>query len=56
MRENLPKEMDFRHEADMARRCREDFAPLRHTALRIPDVLWAKKRVLVMECWLYPLI
>ncbi|KAG0146492.1 hypothetical protein CROQUDRAFT_657300 [Cronartium quercuum f. sp. fusiforme G11] len=49
MQENLPKEMDFRIEAANALRCARDFSSLKSTSLKIPDVLWAKKRVLVME-------
>lgn len=50
MQLNLPLEMDFRHEAANASRCKADFATLKKTPLIIPDVLWAKRRVLVMEC------
>lgn len=38
------------HEAANAARCNSDFAPLKKTTIVIPEVLWAKKRVLVMEC------
>lgn len=38
------------HEAANAVRCEADFSSLEHTTLVIPGVLWAKKRVLVMEC------
>jgi len=48
MRENLPKEMDFVHEANNARRASEDFKDMR-TSMYIPRVLEARKRVLVME-------
>lgn len=48
MRTNLPKEMDFIHEAENADRTRTDFASQR-TSLYIPEVLTANKRVLVME-------
>jgi len=48
MRENLPKEMDFVHEAGNAARCAEDFVGVR-TALYIPRVLSATKRTMVME-------
>lgn len=50
MRINLPKEMDFRLEAANAERCKSDFAALKSTTLVIPEVLFAKRRVLVMEC------
>ncbi|KAI0035885.1 ABC1-domain-containing protein [Vararia minispora EC-137] len=48
MRENLPKEMDFAHEASNAARCAASFAGIR-TALHVPRVLSATKRVMVME-------
>ena len=48
MRENLPKEMDFKHEALNANRTIKDFENMR-TSLYIPRVLSATKRVLVME-------
>ncbi|KAI0063635.1 ABC1-domain-containing protein [Artomyces pyxidatus] len=48
MRENLPKEMDFVHEAHNAQRARKDFEDMR-TSLYIPEVITAKKRVLIME-------
>ncbi|PPQ67319.1 hypothetical protein CVT25_005903 [Psilocybe cyanescens] len=48
MRTNLPKEMDFVHEADNASRTTIDFANVR-TSLYIPKVVLATKRVLVME-------
>lgn len=37
------------HEAANAARCARDFAHLKRTSLVVPEVLWAKKRVLVME-------
>lgn len=48
MRENLPKEMDFAHEAKNAERAAENFKGVR-TSLYIPEVLFSSKRVLVME-------
>ncbi|KAI0051236.1 ABC1-domain-containing protein [Auriscalpium vulgare] len=48
MRENLPKEMDFAHEARNALRAKKDFQDMR-TSLYIPEVVFAKKRVLIME-------
>ncbi|KAK0226103.1 ABC1 family-domain-containing protein [Armillaria fumosa] len=48
MRENLPKEMDFVHEATNARKTVDDFKNMR-TSLYIPEVIVAKKRVLIME-------
>ncbi|SCZ91250.1 BZ3500_MvSof-1268-A1-R1_Chr1-2g01286 [Microbotryum saponariae] len=49
MEENLPLEMDFRHEAANASRCQADFSDLKTTSLVIPRVIWAKKRVMVMQ-------
>ncbi|CAL1707516.1 unnamed protein product [Somion occarium] len=48
MRENLPKEMDFVHEARNAERAVDDFKDIT-TSLYIPKVIQAKKRVLIME-------
>lgn len=48
MRENLPKEIDFAHEARNAQRAVENFKSIR-TSLYIPEVLFSSKRVLVME-------
>lgn len=48
MRENLPKEMDFAHEARNTERAVESFKGV-HTSLYIPEVLFSSKRVLVME-------
>ncbi|KAG9316562.1 Rad9-domain-containing protein [Chiua virens] len=48
MRENLPKEMDFVHEASNARRAMADFDHI-STSLYIPEVISATKRVLIME-------
>ena len=48
MRTNLPKEMDFVHEADNAARAAADFTNVR-TSLYIPKVIVATRRVLVME-------
>ncbi|KAI0081203.1 ABC1-domain-containing protein [Panus rudis PR-1116 ss-1] len=48
MRENLPKEMDFAHEARNAQRADEEFKDI-YTSLYIPKVVQAEKRVLIME-------
>lgn len=48
MRENLPKEMDFVHEASNAARAALDFRDM-STSLYIPQVISATKRVLIME-------
>lgn len=53
MQESLPQEMDFQNEAQNSFRLKENFAyeKDRHsTALVVPDVVWAKRRILVMEC------
>jgi aarF domain-containing kinase len=49
MRENLPKELDFIHEARNTERVRENFAKLHRTSLHIPEVVNATKRALIME-------
>ncbi|KAJ8587450.1 ABC1-domain-containing protein [Rhizopogon salebrosus TDB-379] len=48
MRENLPKEMDFEHEARNTARAVADFENMK-TSLYIPEVISANKRILVME-------
>ncbi|KAJ6586952.1 ABC1 family-domain-containing protein [Mycena vulgaris] len=48
MAQNLPKEMNFIHEAANSEKTREDFRAQK-TPLYIPEVLSATKRVLVME-------
>jgi len=45
---SLPKELDFVEEAANARRMKEHFAKIPALPLVIPEVLWAKKRILVM--------
>ncbi|KAK0760204.1 hypothetical protein N5P37_007284 [Trichoderma harzianum] len=47
---SLPKELDFREEAENARRMKAHFAKLPMLPLVIPEVMWAKKRILVMAC------
>ncbi|KAK3956982.1 ABC1 family-domain-containing protein [Pseudoneurospora amorphoporcata] len=48
---SLPKELDFTCEAENARRTAAHFAQAApQLPLLIPDVLWAKKRLLVMAC------
>ncbi|GAA5841252.1 hypothetical protein JCM3766R1_001716 [Sporobolomyces carnicolor] len=49
MQQNLPLEMDFRHEAANAARCVKDFSTLKETSVVVPEVLWAKRRVMAME-------
>ncbi|KAK1966290.1 ABC1 family protein [Colletotrichum sublineola] len=46
---SLPKELDFREEARNANRTREHFARLPEHPLVVPEVLWAKQRILVMQ-------
>ena len=48
MRHNLPKEMDFVHEANNAIKVARDFQYI-STSLYIPEVIVAKKRILLME-------
>jgi aarF domain-containing kinase len=48
MRTNLPKEMDFVHEANNAARTTKEFANIRNS-LYIPETILATKRVLIME-------
>ncbi|KAF5026200.1 hypothetical protein F66182_1764 [Fusarium sp. NRRL 66182] len=47
---SLPKELDFQEEADNARRMKEHFAKIPQLPLIIPEVIWAKKRIIVMAC------
>lgn len=49
MRENLPKELDFTHEARNTEGVRENFANVQKTSLYIPGVINATKRTLIME-------
>ena len=49
MDESLPKELDFALEGSNAMRAREYFAPIKELPLIIPKVIWAKRRILVME-------
>lgn len=47
---SLPQELDFQREFDNANTTRAHFAAIQNSLLKIPDMIWAKKRVLVMEC------
>lgn len=51
MRENLPKELDFAHEAQNTERARANFAGAgrTRTSLYIPEVVSSTKRTIVME-------
>ncbi|KAI0414365.1 ABC1 family-domain-containing protein [Xylaria grammica] len=48
MEASLPQELDFQLEAANAIRTKQHFQKLPELPLVIPDVLWAKKRILVM--------
>ncbi|KAI0206887.1 ABC1-domain-containing protein [Astrocystis sublimbata] len=48
MEASLPQELDFQLEADNAIRSQEHFKKRLDLPLVIPDVLWAKKRIIVM--------
>jgi aarF domain-containing kinase len=49
MEVSLPQELDFNREAANAERARAYFAEVRDAPLVIPRVVWAKRRILVME-------
>ncbi len=49
MEYSLPQELDFNLEGQNALRAKEYFSHIPELPLVIPDVLWAKKRILVME-------
>jgi len=49
MDESLPKELDFALEGSNAMRAREYFSHVPELPLIIPKVLWAKRRILVMD-------
>jgi predicted unusual protein kinase regulating ubiquinone biosynthesis (AarF/ABC1/UbiB family) len=49
MEESLPKELDFALEGRNAIRAREYFSHVPDAPVVIPQVLWAKRRILVME-------
>ncbi|CAN6605049.1 ABC1 family protein Mcp2p [Trichomonascus vanleenenianus] len=50
LQESIFVELDFREEGKNARRTQEYFKDFyNETALRVPDVFWAQKRILVME-------
>ncbi|OLL24700.1 ABC1 family protein MCP2 [Neolecta irregularis DAH-3] len=46
---SLPQELDFRLEAQNARRTAKHFEKVSGSALKIPDMIWAEKRILIME-------
>lgn len=47
---SLPQELDFERELRNANLTREHFEGIPGSLLKIPDMIWAKKRILVMEC------
>ena len=47
---SLPQELDFQCEAENSRRTKEYFSRIPELPLVVPDVVWAKKRILVMAC------
>lgn len=49
MEYSLPQELDFTLEGQNALRAKEYFSHIPELPLVVPDVLWAKKRILVME-------
>jgi aarF domain-containing kinase len=49
METSLPKELDFREEARNAIRLKEYFSHIPRSPLVIPDIIWARRRILVME-------
>ncbi|PWW78984.1 ABC1-domain-containing protein [Tuber magnatum] len=49
MEASLPQELDFEMEAKNIYRVREYFKGVENTPLVIPNVIWAKPRILVME-------
>ncbi|KAI8139954.1 ABC1 family-domain-containing protein [Fennellomyces sp. T-0311] len=52
MRESLPRELDFVHEAMNSKLVAQNFADdikHRRTALTVPQIVWARRRILCME-------
>jgi aarF domain-containing kinase len=54
MQTSLPKELNFDFEAANAARVTTNFEQARKegskSTIKVPDVIWSKKRILVMEC------
>ncbi|KAI8968306.1 ABC1 family-domain-containing protein [Mycotypha africana] len=48
MQQSLPQEMDFEHEARNAYQVKKNFEN-ENTPLVVPEILWAKRRILCME-------
>ncbi|KAF2127049.1 ABC1 kinase family protein [Dothidotthia symphoricarpi CBS 119687] len=49
MEHSLPQELDFEREGENATRARDYFSHIRDAPVTIPQVLWAKRRIIVME-------
>jgi aarF domain-containing kinase len=49
MEVSLPQELNFQQEGANATRAREYFSKVKDAPVVIPEVLWAKRRILVME-------
>ncbi|KAJ4292386.1 hypothetical protein N0V90_009048 [Kalmusia sp. IMI 367209] len=49
MEKSLPQELDFQQEGQNAIRAREYFSHIHDAPVIIPAVIWAKRRILVME-------
>ena len=49
MESSLPQELDFSKEGENAMRTKEYFKNVPNTPLVVPTVIWAKRRILVME-------
>ena len=47
---SLPQELDFERELRNANLTKAHFEQIPGSCLKIPDMIWAKKRILVMEC------
>ena len=49
MEVSLPQELDFRVEAENAMKTKQHFVKIHNTPLVIPDVMWSRRRILVMD-------
>lgn len=49
MEKSLPQELDFHQEGENAIRAKKYFKNVRDAPVIIPEVIWAKRRILVME-------
>ncbi|KAI4157046.1 MAG: hypothetical protein L6R39_000818 [Caloplaca ligustica] len=49
MEQSLPQELDFALEGSNARMTKRHFGKIRDSPLVVPDVIWGRKRLLVME-------